>query len=45
MNTVDLIVILIYFAGVTAFGLYFAGRSRSTEAYFLGNRSFPGWAI
>ena len=45
MNTIDVIVILVYFAGVTAFGIYFAGRNKSTEAYFLGNRSFPGWAI
>jgi SSS family solute:Na+ symporter len=26
-------------------GLWFAKRNRSTEAYFLGNRNFPGWAI
>lgn len=45
VNTIDVIVILVYFAGVTAFGIYFAGRTKSTEAYFLGNRSFPGWAI
>ncbi|MCH2202816.1 MAG: sodium/solute symporter [Fuerstiella sp.] len=45
MNTADLIVIVLYFAGVSAFGIYFAGRNKSTEAYFLGNRSFPGWAI
>lgn len=42
---IDLIVILLYFLGVSAAGIYFARRNKSTEEYFLGNRSFPGWAI
>jgi solute:Na+ symporter, SSS family len=45
LNTADYVVIFLYFAGVTACGLYFAKRNKSTEEYFLGNRSFPGWAI
>lgn len=26
-------------------GLYFSRRNRDTEKYFLGGRTFPGWAI
>ena len=26
-------------------GLWFAKRNTTTEQYFLGDRSFPGWAI
>jgi SSS family solute:Na+ symporter len=31
--------------GMAAVGVYFATRNKSTEDYFLGSRSFPGWAI
>ncbi|MGE4489809.1 MAG: sodium:solute symporter, partial [Kiritimatiellales bacterium] len=41
----DIAVIAIYFIGISAFGVYFSKRNKSTEDYFLGNRSFPGWAI
>ena len=41
----DLLVIIIYFGGVTLAGLYFATRNKDTEQYFLGGRNFPGWAI
>jgi SSS family solute:Na+ symporter len=41
----DVVVILIYLAGMAAMGLYFSRRNRNTEDYFLGARSFPGWAI
>lgn len=45
MRAADLIVVLVYFAGVIAVGLYFARRNSSTERYFLGGRNLPGWAI
>jgi len=41
----DLAVLVVYFAGMTLVGLYFARRNKSTEEYFLGNRSFAGWVI
>ena len=41
----DGIVLIAYLAGMAAFGVYFAKRNTSTEAYFLGKRSFPGWAV
>lgn len=45
MRIADLVMIILFLAGMAGMGVYFARRSRSTEAYFLGNRSFPGWAI
>ncbi len=42
---IDLSVVILYFVGVTAIGLYWAKRNKSTEEYFLGNRSFGGWVI
>lgn len=45
MGWLDIIVIVLYFAGFAAVGFYYHGRHKTTEAYFVGNRSFPGWAI
>ena len=42
---IDLSVVILYFLGVTAIGLYWAKRNKSTDEYFLGNRSFGGWVI
>ena len=41
----DLSVVLVYFVGVTLIGIYWAKRNKSTDEYFLGNRSFGGWVI
>lgn len=41
----DLAVIALYLVGVAAVGAYFNRRNKSTEAYFLGDRSFPGWVV
>ena len=41
----DAVVIVLYFGALILVGLWFARRNKSTEDYFLGNRSFPGWAI
>jgi len=45
MDPVDIVVLVLYFGGVCAAGLWFAKRNTTTEAYFLGNRNFPAWAI
>ena len=44
-TTLDWIVLIVYFSSMAAMGPLFARRARSTEGYFLGNRSFPGWLI
>jgi SSS family solute:Na+ symporter len=45
IRSLDVIVILAYLAGLVAVALYFSRRNTNTEEYFVGNRSFPGWAI
>ncbi len=41
----DLLALALYFIAMLGMGVYFARRNNSTEEYFLGNRSFPGWAV
>lgn len=45
MNSVDITVLLIYIAGVTAFGAYFYRRSSTSEGFTSANRRLPGWAV
>ncbi|MFI4910270.1 MAG: sodium/solute symporter [Sedimentisphaeraceae bacterium JB056] len=45
IRPLDIAVIFLFLFGMAAVGVYFATRNKSTEDYFLGNRSFPGWAI
>ena len=41
----DGVVLLVYFGAMASLGPIFASRARTTEGYFLGDRSFPGWLI
>ena len=41
----DLLALVLYFVAMALMGVYFARKNKSTEDYFLGNRSFPGWAV
>ena len=45
MQPLDLAIIVGYLVGITAFGLWFAGRQETTRDYFLGNKTVPWWAI
>ena len=48
MNTftpIDYAVLILYFGSMAALGPIFASKARTTEGYFLGNRSFPGWLV
>lgn len=45
MRIADLAVLALFLLSMAGMGLYFARKNRDTEAYFLGNRSFPGWAV
>ena len=45
LRSLDVIVILAYLAGLVAVALCFSRRNTNTEEYFVGNRSFPAWAI
>jgi len=45
MRTLDVVVLVVYFGSMAAMGPLFARKSRTTEGYFLGDRSFPGWLV
>jgi len=45
MQTLDLIIIFGYLVGITAFGIWYAGKQETTEDYFVGSRNVPWWAI
>ena len=44
-STLDYAVLIIYFGAMAALGPLFASKARTTEGYFLGDRSFPGWLV
>ncbi|HPM79564.1 MAG TPA: hypothetical protein PLF81_02650, partial [Candidatus Anammoximicrobium sp.] len=41
----DWAVLLIYFVGITAFGLWVSRKIRSSGGYFLGDRKLPWWIM
>lgn len=45
IRVLDLVVLGLYLTGMLGVGLYFARKNATTEEYFVGGRSFPGWAI
>ena len=45
LNGLDLSVIIVYLAGVTAFGLRFRKQQRTLKSYFLADKTIPWWAI
>jgi len=45
LQTLDVAVLLIYLAGVVAFGCWFVRRSRTPEGFMAAGRSLPGWAV
>jgi SSS family transporter len=45
MGLLDLFIVFGYLVGITAFGIWFAGKQETTEDYFVGDRSVPWWAI
>ncbi len=44
-TALDYVVLVVYFGAMAALGPLFASKSRTTEGYFLGDRSFPGWLV
>ncbi len=45
LPSLDLLIVIIYLLGTAAFGAWFVKRNDSMEAYVLGKRRLPGWAI
>lgn len=44
-NLIDAIVIIVYLIAVAIFGIWSAGKQKSSTDYFLGGRNMPWWAI
>jgi len=44
-GTLDWIVLVGYFAGITAFGLWLSRKTRTSGGYFLGDRKLPWWVM
>jgi solute:Na+ symporter, SSS family len=45
LNQIDLLIVAVYLAGITLFGLRFRKRQRTMRDYFLADRDIPWWAI
>ena len=45
VDRLDLIIIAVYLAGITAFGVRFRKRQHTLRDYFLADRNVPWWAI
>jgi SSS family solute:Na+ symporter len=45
LHIIDLVVIVAYMAGVTAFGWYFGRKQKDIRDYFLSDREVPWWAL
>lgn len=45
MKVLDLIVFFVYMIGVTAFGMSFYRKNKSSAAFTLGNSAIPGWVV
>jgi SSS family transporter len=44
-SIIDFVIVILYLAGVTVFGLVVSGRQQSTTDYFLGGHQMPWWAV
>lgn len=45
LNRIDFVIIGLYLAGITLFGLRFRKRHKTLRDYFLAGRDIPWWAI
>ncbi len=45
IRPLDVAAVVTYLAAMIALGVYCSRRSTSAESYFVGRRSFPGWAV
>jgi SSS family solute:Na+ symporter len=45
LSLLDLLILAVYFAAMIGLGVWLAPRETSTEDYFVGGRSVPGWAL
>ncbi len=44
-NWLDTLVVVVYFIGITGYGLWLTRRVKNSDGYFRGNRSFNKWIM
>jgi solute:Na+ symporter, SSS family len=45
MRLIDIIIFLVYLAGIVIFGSFFFRKNKSASAFTLGNKNIPTWVI
>lgn len=45
LHPIDLTIMVVYLAGMIYIGIHFSRKSRTTEGYFLGDKSAPSWVL
>ncbi|MHB1745570.1 MAG: sodium:solute symporter family transporter, partial [Acidobacteriaceae bacterium] len=45
IRAIDLLIVVLYLAGITLYGLHFRSKGGSLRSYFLAGRAIPWWAI
>lgn len=45
MNTIDIVIFIVYLAGIVLFGSSFYGKNKSSTSFTLGNNNIPTWVI
>ena len=45
LDAIDLVIVVLYLAGITIFGLRFRKKQHSLKDYFLADNAIPWWAI
>jgi SSS family solute:Na+ symporter len=45
LRWLDCLIVAAYLGGMLLIGLYFSRKQKSTEEYFVANRSIPSWAM
>ena len=45
LSTLDMGIIVAYLVFAVGLGVYFSRTNKTTEAFFLGSRGLPGWAL
>ncbi len=45
LNALDLLVIVVYLAGITLLGMWVGRRQRDAKDYFVADREIPWWAV
>ncbi len=45
MSSIDLTVLILYFVGITAYGIWVSRKAKSSDQYFRGGRRFRWWTM